>query len=277
MSMCAYEIWGCDAMQVSIQEERQQKILEMILVMGKVYVHELAATFNVTQETIRRDLSSMEAQKLLKKVHGGALSLYYDNNLNSRLKFEHNFQERIEFAKQEKSRIAVAAMQFISSGDTLFVDFGSTTLEFARALVKINKATVICNSPLIAEVLQSNPAIDVILTGGKFYSDKFECLGSITINHISNFFADYAIVGAGAIHQNVGIMDQDIEEAEVAKKMIQHSRNNIVLADMSKFGKYASSCVMSWKDIGLIVTNKQTDTMDNLDEDCLKKLVFTDE
>lgn len=262
-----------EMMQDSIQEERQQKIVEMVLATGKVYVHQLAEKFNVTPETIRRDLNRLAARKLLKKVHGGALSYHYDNNLQSRLNFEHNFLSRVEFAKQEKYCIAQTAVQFISAGNTLFIDFGSTTLEFARALVNLNELTVICNSPLLAEVLQANSSIEIILTGGKFHNNKFECLGSVTLDTISSFFADYAIIGAGAIHQQVGIMDQDLEEASVAKKMIQHSRKNIVLADASKFGQYASACVMSWREIDNIVTSDRADILQHIDPAQRRKII----
>lgn len=273
---CLSSITLREMMQVSIQEERQQQIMQMLVSTGKVYVHELAAIFNVTSETVRRDLSRMEAQKLLKKVHGGALSYNFDSNLQSRLKFEHNFQERVEFASQQKKKIAASALELISVGDTLLIDFGSTTLEFARALVAVDELTVICNSPLLADVLQANVSIDVILTGGKYYSNKYECLGSVTLDNIANFFADYAVIGAGAIHKDMGFMDQDADEASVARKMIQHSRKAIVLADASKFGQYASSRVVGWRDIDYVVTNHHADLLTHIAKSQQDKLTITD-
>ena len=243
---------------ISNPSDRHRQILELIVAKGQVYVPELATLLKVTSETIRRDLSQLAAQNLLKKVHGGAIDFNFNAGLESQLKFEHAFLDRVKLAENAKKSIAQKACTLISEGDTLFIDFGTSTLEFARALIKINHLTVISNSPLIADILQANPTIEVILLGGQFIASKFECLGAITLQNAAQFFADYAVIGAGAIHQDKGFMDQDVNEAAIAKKMIENSGKTIVLADASKAGNQALSLVANWDAVDFLVTNENS-------------------
>lgn len=228
---------------------RHQVILEQLSSNGQVFVHDLAEHFNVAQETIRRDLSKLESQKLLKKVHGGAV--------NIQSKFERDFAERANLAADEKRAIAIKAAEFIKSGDTLFIDFGTTTIEFAQQVKRINRLTVITNSPLIADIMQENSTIDTILIGGQFIGSKYACLGAIALKNIAEFSADYAVIGVGAIDVNKGIMDQNIDEAAVARKMIKNSDKSIILADSTKSHKYAISLVAGWEELDMLVTTSK--------------------
>ena len=187
-------------MDISNSVERRNEILALIQANGRVYVNELADKFQVSQETIRRDLNKLEDYRLIKKIHGGAVS--------SQFKFEHEFNERAKIAEAEKRAIAEKAATLLQPGDTVFVDFGSTTLEFARQLATVDQLTVITNSPLIANVCLENDSIDVVLIGGQFIDSKMACLGAIALNNIEAFFADYAIIGAGAVNVQTGVMDQ---------------------------------------------------------------------
>ncbi|QBH96648.1 DeoR/GlpR transcriptional regulator [Limnobaculum zhutongyuii] len=228
---------------------RHQTILEQLSSNGQVFVHDLAEYFNVAQETIRRDLTKLESQKLLKKVHGGAV--------NIQSKFERNFSERAKVAIDEKKAIAVKAAGVIKSGDTLFIDFGSTTVEFSQSVKMINNLTVITNSPVIASIMQENPTIETILIGGQFIGSQYACLGAIALRNISELFADYAVIGVGAIDVNRGIMDQNVDEAAVARKMLENSDKLIALADSSKVNKHAINLVTGWEDVDILVTTSK--------------------
>lgn len=225
---------------------RHQFILDQLFSNGQVFVHDLAEYFNVAQETIRRDLTKLESLKLLKKVHGGAV--------NIQSKFERDFNQRAKLAADEKRAIALKAIEYIKSGDTLLIDFGTTTMEFAQQVKAINGLTVITNSPLIAGIVQENTSIETILIGGQFSASKYACLGSITLENIDEFSADYAVIGAGAVDVNKGIMDQNIDEAAVARKMLENSGKLIVLADSTKSHKHAVSLVCGWEKVDILVT-----------------------
>lgn len=245
---------------------RHQVILELLSSNGQVFVHNLAEHFNVAQETIRRDLTKLESQKLLKKIHGGAV--------NVQSKFERDFNERAQLAAEEKKAIAIKAAEIIKPGDTLFIDFGTTTMEFAHRVKYINKLTVMTNSPLIAGIMQENPSIETILIGGQFAGDKYACLGSVTIKYLSEFFADYAVIGTGAIDVNKGIMDQNIDEAAVAKKMIENSDKSIVLADSTKLHKHAVRLVAGWENIDILVTTSSNIRIKDKKKGVKTKIIF---
>ena len=228
---------------------RHQTIIELLSTQGQVYVQELAKHFNVAQETIRRDLSKLETQKLLKKIHGGAV--------NIQSKFERNFTKRAQAAVDEKKAIAAKAAEFIKPGDTLFIDFGTTTFEFSQRVKLIDNLTIITNSPLLANILQENPTIETILIGGQFNAAQNACLGAIALKNIAEFFADYAVIGAGAIHSLHGVMDQHVDEAAIAQKMMENSDKLMVLADGTKANKHAINFVTGWDNIDYLVTTSK--------------------
>lgn len=233
-------------MDYSNASERRNIILENLKNHGQVFVNELADYFNVSQETIRRDLNKLEEQRQVKKIHGGAVSAQFG--------FELEFNQRAKLAEDDKKAIALRAAELIKPGDSLFIDFGTTTLEFARQIASVNQLTVMTNSPVIATLFHENSTINLILIGGQFGLSKMECVGPVALQSISAFYADYAVIGAGAVSPEAGIMDQDLEEAAVARQMIKQSNKTIVLADGHKLANRATALVADWKSVSWLVT-----------------------
>lgn len=233
-------------MDYSNGSERRNIILDNLKAEGQVYVNELADFFGVSQETIRRDLNKLEETRHIKKVHGGAVSAQFG--------FELEFNQRAKLAEDEKKLIAVKAAELIKPGDSLFIDFGTTTLEFAKQISSLTQLTVMTNSPVIANLFHENATTNLILIGGQFGLSKMECIGPVTLQGISAFYADYAVIGAGAVSPEAGIMDQDLNEAAIARQMIKHSNKTIVLADGHKLNNRATALVAEWKDISWLVT-----------------------
>nr|WP_314419029.1 DeoR/GlpR family DNA-binding transcription regulator [uncultured Erwinia sp.] len=226
--------------------ERRNIILEKLRDSGQVFVNDLAEFFNVSQETIRRDFNKLEEMRYIKKIHGGAVSAQFG--------FELEFKERAKLAEEEKKSIAARAAELVKPGDSLFIDFGTTTMEFARQISAINNLTVITNSPVIANLFHENATIKLILIGGEFGSSKMECIGPIALQSISAFYADYAFIGAGAVSPDAGVMDQDLNEAAIARQMIKQSNQAVVLADGHKVNSRATALVAVWKDISWLIT-----------------------
>lgn len=237
---------------------RRNFILEKLKDSGQVFVNELADFLHVSQETIRRDLNKLEELRYIKKIHGGAVS--------SQFGFEMEFSQRAKLAEEDKKAIAIKAAELIKPGDSLFIDFGTTTLEFAKQISSINQLTVITNSPTIANLFHNNDTINTILIGGQFGASKMECIGPITLQGISAFYADYAVIGAGAVSLEDGVMDQDLNEAAIARQMIKQSNQAIVLADGNKLNNRATALVTEIRNISWLIT---TDP-----EKKLKKLAF---
>lgn len=243
-------------MDQSSGSERRNIILEKLREDGQVFVNDLAEFFNVSQETIRRDFNKLEEMRYIKKVHGGAVSAQFG--------FELEFKERAKLAEDEKKAIAEKAAQLVKPGDSLFIDFGTTTMEFARQISGVNDLTVITNSPVIANLFHDNATTQLILIGGQFGSSKMECVGPIALQSISAFFADYAFIGAGAVSPDAGVMDQNLDEAAIARQMIKQSNQTVVLADGHKINNRATSLVAAWKDIAWLVTTDPDKKLKNL-------------
>lgn len=233
-------------MDYSNASNRRDCIIELIREKGKVTVTELSDFFNVTTETIRRDLNLLDELGQIKKVHGGATS--------SRYGFELDFQERAKLLSDEKHLIAQKALTLIKPGDSIFVDFGSTTLEFAKQLSQRENIRVITNSHMIANELLQNDTLDVVLLGGRFGRTKLSCVGEFTLQSIKQHFCDYAVIGIGGCTVVDGVMDQDYEEAAIASQMIQNSSQTIILADSSKVQRRASTLVSDWSRVDFLVT-----------------------
>ena len=136
--------------------ERRNIILDKLKNSGQVFVNELADDFNVSQETIRRDLNKLEELKHIKKIHGGAVIAQFG--------FELEFNQRAKLAEDDKKAIAIKAAELIKPGDSLFIDFGTTTLEFAKQIAGINQLTVITNSPVIANLFLQIPALHLAIS-----------------------------------------------------------------------------------------------------------------
>lgn len=243
-------------MDYSNAATRRNVILDKLKSSGQVFVNELAEFFNVSQETIRRDLNKLEELRHIKKVHGGAVSYQFG--------FEMEFNQRAKLAEDDKKAIASKAAEIIKPGDSLFIDFGTTTLEFAKQIASINQLKIFTNSPIIANIFHDNSTINLILIGGEFGASKMECIGPVALQGIAAFYADYAVIGAGAISPEVGVMDQDLNEAAIARQMIKHSHKSIVLADGHKLNNRATALVADIKEISWLVTTDPDNKLKNL-------------
>ncbi|SEA28959.1 transcriptional regulator, DeoR family [Desulfuromusa kysingii] len=213
--------------------KRQSDIINRIRQKDFVTVNELSKTLNISKETIRRDLTELARKGLVQKVHGGA-SL-------PAVAGEGPFRERMGKNAAAKIKIAEAAAELISPGETILIDTGSTTLYFAEKLTLIPKLTVVTNSTQIAKTISSEPSYSkVFLLGGEFYGDNRQTIGSIAIEQLKSFRAHHAILTIGALDTRTGIMDYSIEEAQLARAMVDQAESLTILVDSSKFNKIAS-------------------------------------
>jgi DeoR family glycerol-3-phosphate regulon repressor len=213
-------------------EDRQRQVAVMVGEAGQLSVEALAARFGVSAETIRRDLTVLSDGGMIRKVHGGARA--------PRLQAEGSLDERMGEDAEAKQRIAAKLVQIVEPGETLFIDTGSTTLACAEALAAVAPLTVITNSVLIARVLGRNDAIRVLMLGGRYAPGNAQTVGPDTVRQIAAFRADRAILTPAAIDAAGGIMDADLDEAQVARAMHEHARRTVVVSAAAKFGREAT-------------------------------------
>lgn len=230
--------------------QRQAQIAEIIGQEGLASVEVLASRFDVSSETIRRDLTQLAEKGVIRKVHGGARRL--------RLHSEGSFQQRLTESADAKRIIARKLVDLVEPGDTIFIDTGSTTLICAEALAEIPGLTVITNSIRIAQVFgASEGGHSVYLLGGTFSADNGETVGPLVLDQIGSFQADHAILTVAALDGSVGAMDSNFDEAQVARAMIDNARHVFVVASAGKFDRKAAFKVCPLEEIDALVADIQ--------------------
>lgn len=233
-------------------EERKSAILDLLKENTKLTVINLCENFKVSPATIRNDLRELENNGLLKRTHGGVIS-----NQKARYEQKSN-QKEIKFL-DEKNAIAKLAAQLVEDGDTIAIDTGTTTLEFAKQLSSKKHLTVVTNDIEIARYLENFTDASIILTGG-LVRNGFHCsVGPIAISSISQLFVDKAFMGTNGITIDEGLTTPDINQAEIKKAMIDIASEIIVLCDNSKFGYKAFAKVVPISSINRIVTDEGID------------------
>lgn len=232
--------------------DRQARIAAIIGQEGQMSVDDLAARFEVSAETIRRDLTRLAESGTIQKVHGGAKK--------PRLHAEASFLERMGEDAEAKQEIGRKLRTLLGPGDTLFIDTGSTTLAGASAIADIGNLTVVTNSTEIARTIaQATPDNAVYLVGGRYGADNAETFGPMAIAQISSFRADSAILTVAAIDAEAGVMDADLEEAHVARAMVENAQQVILVASARKFGRRAAFRVCGLDTVDVLVSDRMPD------------------
>ncbi len=253
---------------------RHTEILALVMQFGEATVDDLAERLGVSRETIRRDLTKLDAAGQIKKLHGGARVIESSPGQDG----EGSFAQRIGQNTEGKLRAALAAVALIETDDSLFLDAGTTTLALAKALVNARPATIITNSLRNAEALSLNSRHRIFVIGGEYRADAGENLGPLAIDQISRFHARMAVLTVAAIDVH-GAMNFDLQEAEVAKAMISRADEVVIIADNSKFGKRAVFDVAAMSDISTIITDAMPpkSVVDAMQENGVRLITASDE
>lgn len=228
---------------------RRNKIKEIIAEEKSVSVADLAKSFEVTEETIRRDLQELEKEGVLKRIYGGA---YIDDVVQDDV--DVTLRERIMV--KEKEIIADECAKFVKSGDSIFLDASTTSLYIATK-VKDLRITIITNSLKIANLLADSPDIHLLLIGGIYNRRSMSLLGKNTEESLKQYFVDKAFISCRSIHQNSGITDSNEQQAEIRKIAIKHSNHTYLVVDHTKFDKTAFAFISNFDDIDYLVTNQK--------------------
>jgi DeoR family fructose operon transcriptional repressor len=215
-------------------EERKAKIVDYVHKHSRASVQELSEYFSVSESTIRRDLQELEEAKLLRRTHGGAISLQGVN-------FEPTFEEKEDKFRKEKEAIAKKAVEFIEEGDTLLLDSGTTTYHLVQHLRDFSKLTVVTNSLIFAQELQYHPGIDVLAIGGILRKETLALVGPFAEQCLSMVRVDKAFIATNGLDMEGGLTTPNLIEAATKRKMILSSKQVILLTDHSKAGKIAFS------------------------------------
>jgi DeoR family fructose operon transcriptional repressor len=231
-------------------EERQQAMAQLISRRGRLSVVQLAAEFDVTTETVRRDLSTLDRMGLVRRVHGGAVPA------GSLTVIESGIGERDQANTQAKEAIAAAAVKLLPPPDSVVViDAGSTTARFAAALPRDHRLTVITHAVSVAGRLAGLPQIELHLLPGKVRPTTHAAVGSDTVAALGELRADVAFIATNGITVGHGLTTPDSDEAATKRAMVACARRTIVLADSTKFGVETAVRFATLDSIDVIVTD----------------------
>ncbi|SDF86295.1 DeoR/GlpR family DNA-binding transcription regulator [Pseudonocardia oroxyli] len=209
--------------------ERQHWLLTRTREDGRVDVASVAQELDVTPETIRRDLGTLERQGLVRRVHGGAIPA-------DRLDFEPALGQRDTLASQEKERIAKAALAELEGCLTVLLDAGTTTARLAQTLPTDREITVVTNSLSIASILATRPNVIVRLLGGRVRGTTMATVDDWMTDTLATLTVDVAFVGTNGFSPERGLTTPDPAEAAAKRAMIAAARRTVVLADAAKYG-----------------------------------------
>lgn len=213
-------------------EERQQAIAAQVISRGRASVTELAQTFEVTTETVRRDLAVLDRAGVLRRVHGGAVPTRALHLV------EPNVDQRETTRAADKDAIARAAAEFLpQSGSTVLVDAGTTTARLTGLLPPDRELLVVTNSVPIAARLAGLGSVSLHLLGGRVRGLTQACVGDQAVNTLAALRVDIAFVGANGITLRHGLSTPDPEEAAVKRAMVACANFVVVMADSSKIGR----------------------------------------
>lgn len=226
---------------------RHQKIIEMARLTGKVTVEDLAQRFDVTPQTIRKDLNDLCDERLLTRTHGGAILTSGVENVA--------YEARRTLAATEKQLIGAKAASLIPDNSSIFINIGTTTEEVARRLTAHKGLLAITNNIHVAATLLPCPGSEVILAGGMLRKADGGVVGESVIDFFSQFKADYAVIGVSAIDADGALLDFDYREVRAAQAIIQNARTVMLVADSTKFSRNAPVRIAHLREIDIFVTD----------------------
>jgi DeoR/GlpR family transcriptional regulator of sugar metabolism len=229
---------------------RKQLILDTLKRDGQVIAKALSQQFNLSEDTIRRDLRELAEQGLLQRVHGGALPAS---------PAVVDLTGRKLLATNAKIALAKAAVKLIEPRQVIILDGGTTTQELVKQLPMDFELTVVTHSPTIAVALSEHRNIDVIMLGGKLFKHSMVNIGAAPIEAIGQIRADIYFMGVTGIHAKLGLSTGDLEEAHIKRALCAAAAETIVMASADKINAASRYIISATTDINTLVTEANVD------------------
>lgn len=229
-----------------LKSERQDKILDILLVEKKIIASEMSVRLGVSEDTIRRDIKELDQKGLLKKVHSGAVR-------NGPAKT--GFCQRMGIDLDEKIRIAKKGTALIEPDSVVMIDDGTTNYQLVKQLDKRIACTIITNSIPIVSLLEDYPNVKVITLGGNLFKPSMSNLGYETIKQLDSLHPDLYFMGIYSISNEVGITHSATDECQLKQKMLSVSFQTAALVTKEKMGSVSNYVVCKTSDITYLITD----------------------
>ena len=233
--------------------KRQRELLAHIRTRGSGRVESLADRFQVTPQTIRRDLNILYNRNLVHRVHGGAVST---GSATPRERANLDYATRLRANAEGKDRIGRLTAPIIPDHASLFINIGTTTERVAAHLITHDGLLVITNNINIANTLRRSKAIRVMTAGGLVRHEDGGIVGDATAEFMGRFKVDYAVIGCSALDEDGAILEFDVREVRVAQSIIRNARSVILVADGAKFQRKAPVRLGSLDQVDYFVSDR---------------------
>ncbi len=224
--------------------KRQLSIIRKISGTAQINVKQLALEYGVSQVTIRSDLKTLEQSGMLERYHGGARAVSDDD-----------IMKRMSVYYDIKSRIAKRAASYISDGETVMIESGSTNALLAKELTKKKDITIITNSAFIARYVRTSPAIKITLIGGDYQHESEVMVGPLARLCLSQFNVDKLFVGVDGFSQSTGFTCINLMRAEIARSMAERANKLFVLTESGKFSTVGVAAQFAAGDVNVVITD----------------------
>ena len=225
--------------------ERQNEILRLLKEQKKASVNKLAQTFYVSEATIRRDLTEMNAMGLVERSHGGALLPENSEEISIFFRMERN--------ATEKERVATKALPYVPSFKSVFIDSSSTALALAERMDFSHK-TVVTNNLQAAVQLSKKPNTTLILLGGIVQYNTVAAVGSWTARQLDDFAFDLMICSCAAVLDG-NAYERSLDQKEIKRAAFERSQKRLLLIDHTKFGSHGAYRLTELENYDLVVTD----------------------
>lgn len=231
--------------------KRQQQILDIAREKGQVAVDELVRRFDVTPQSIRKDLNRLCEERLLSRTHGGARLASSVENMS--------YEARRMLASDHKQAIGQAVAEIIPDNASLFVNIGTTTEAVAQALLHHQQLMVITNNINVASLLRPYSNSKVLIASGEVRSSDGGIVGEAAVDFINQFKVDFAVIGSSGIDAQGALLDFDYREVKVSQAIISNARHVILAADSTKHERTAPVRIGHISQINSFVTDRCPD------------------
>lgn len=226
---------------------RQSDIVERARQEGRVEVDVLAREFDVSPQTIRKDLNDLCAKSLLQRIHGGAIYPSTVSNIA--------YLSRRNMASEAKQAIARKAASLIGNETSVILNIGTTTEQVAQALKRHSDLMVLTNNLNVANILADASGVNLTIAGGTLRKSDGGIVGASAMDMFRQFKVDFAIIGVSAIDEDGALLDFDHREVQVTKTILAQARTTILVADAIKFSRRAPALVATLADLDVFITD----------------------
>lgn len=227
--------------------DRQLHILNWVQQCDLLLVEEMVERFQVSSQTIRKDINQLAERHLVRRQHGGIAPVSTTENLS--------FANRQCLNSRAKQAIAAQVAELIPHGASVFLGIGTTVEFVAKALLNHQALQVFTNNLNVATLFAQREDIVVRLTAGRMRHRHCDLVGTDALESMRKYVFDYGVLGCGGLHERYGVLDFDADEANLSRTLIEQSRHTLLVADRYKWGRKASARVAEFQTIETLFTD----------------------